>query len=66
MRVQMPEWLKLNHQGYEVLWIERSVQGHTIITKVAIRFFGLNGNEGSNEVVDDGCDKDNQQEDLGL
>lgn len=42
------------------------MHGHTVIAKKAKRFLGLDRNEGSDEVVDDGCDEHNEQEDLGL
>lgn len=45
---------------------ESHLCGHTVIAKEAHRFLGLKRNEGSNEVVADGCDEDNEQEDLGL
>lgn len=48
------------------IFFDKSVCGHTIIAKKAKRFLGLEWNEGSNEVVDNGCDEDNEQEDLGL
>lgn len=38
----------------------------TVVAKVAIRLLGLEGDEGPNEVVDDGRDQHDQQEDLGL
>lgn len=40
--------------------------GLTIVTKEAKWLLGFEGNEGSNEVVDDGCDEDNKKEDLSL
>lgn len=41
-------------------------RGRTIVTEEAKGLLGFQGDEGSNEVVDDGCDQDDQQEDLGL
>lgn len=38
----------------------------TVVAKVAHRLLVLEGDEGPNEVVDDGRDQDKQQEDLGL
>lgn len=38
----------------------------TVVAKVALRFLVLDGDEGPNEVVDNGCDQHKQQEDLGL
>lgn len=40
--------------------------GFTIVTEEAQWLLGFKGNEGSDEVVDDGCDEDNKQEDLSL
>lgn len=40
--------------------------GHTVIAKEAHRFLCLDRNKGSNEEIDDGCDEDKEQEDLGL
>lgn len=40
--------------------------GLTIVTEEARWPLGFEGNEGSDEVVDDGCDEDNKQEDLSL
>lgn len=42
------------------------VWGPTVVAKEALRFLGLDRNEGSDEVVEDGCDKDNEQKYLGL
>lgn len=38
----------------------------TVVAKVALRLLVLEGDEGPDEVVDDGRDQDKQQEDLGL
>lgn len=38
----------------------------TVVAKVALGLLVLEGDEGPNEVVDDGRDQDKQQEDLGL
>lgn len=38
----------------------------TVVAEVAVSFLGLEGDEGPNEVVDDGSDQHKQQEDLGL
>lgn len=57
------------HQ-YEVVQIgvgiEKSACGQTIITEEAKRFLGLDRNEGSDEIVNNRCDENNEQEDLGL
>lgn len=39
---------------------------HTVVAKEAHGFLRLDSNERSDEVIDDGCDEDNEQEDLGL
>lgn len=44
----------------------RRRRGLTVVTKEAQRPLGFERNEGSDEVVDDGCDEDNEQEDLSL
>lgn len=39
---------------------------HTVVAEEAKGFLGLDGDEASDEVVDDGSDQDEEQEDLGL